>query len=248
MRDLKANSCGSRRADGARASFRASLTARRSAFRWAASRMVITRLLVGLVFLHSVGGLCASPRSDLESPSQDPRDAAAKIAPARTNRESLVSELRSPSAEARAAAAKILRANPVSPPATNWNWLLAALKIGTPMTNVEAKLRSVHAQLELKCDITVPSVWLETYRLDDLWLLYCHFHYVSNTLIETKLFQKWRGIGLPPPPHFTGVWTTYYANGQKLRQTRYKNGDYDGDDIGYYPSGRVGNWSTRKGK
>jgi hypothetical protein len=187
---------------------------------WAASRMIATRFLVGLVSLCSVGGLWASPRSDLESAS-----------PA-----------------TRAAAAKILRANPVPHPATNWNSLLAALKIGTPMTNVEARLRSVHAQLELKCDITVPCVWLERYRLDDLWLLYCHFHYVSNTLIETKLFQTWRPIYLQPPPHFTGVWTTYYANGQKLCQTRYKDGDYDGDDISYYPSGRVSCWSTRKGK
>jgi antitoxin component YwqK of YwqJK toxin-antitoxin module len=117
------------------------------------------------------------------------------------------------------------------------------------MTNVEAKLRSVHAELEFKCDSKALSAWIERYRLDDLWILNCHFHYyVSNTLIETKLTQKWRTIELQPPPHFTGVWTTYYANGQKLHQTRYKDGDYDGDDIGYYPSGRVSCWSTRKGK
>jgi hypothetical protein len=187
---------------------------------WLASRMITTRFLVGLVSLCSVGGLWASPRSDLESPS-----------PA-----------------TRAAAAKILRANPVPHPATNWNSLLAALRVGDLKTNVLEKLRPSHARLEFSYDDTAKSGWVEDYRLDDLWLLYCRYHSVSNTLIETKLFQEWRPIYLQPPPHFTGVWTTYYANGQKLHQTRYKDGDYDGDDIGYYPSGRVGYWGRRKGK
>lgn len=211
---------------------------------WLASRMITTRFLVGLVSLCSVGGLWASPRSDLESPS-----------PA-----------------TRAAAAAILRASYTPPPRTNWDAFVAALKVGTSKTNVLEKVRPFNAVAESVTEVTSQNYVTEYYRLDDLWRLKCRFHRFNNTLLERKLTQALQCIWVATPPRFTGVWTTYYANGQKAHEIHYKDGQLDGawtcfgndgsklslhnyvgnilegEYIDYFPSGRVrSRWACKAG-
>jgi len=103
----------------------------------------------------------------------------------------------------------------------------------------------------------------QSYRLDDLWLVECCFTNSDNKLFLIRLYAFLRSVWVPPCPHFTGVWVTYFLNGQKSHEIHYKDGlnfweftsfrpdgskcvvqhynssGCDGEDTGYYPSGKI---------
>jgi antitoxin component YwqK of YwqJK toxin-antitoxin module len=80
---------------------------------------------------------------------------------------------------------------------------------------------------------------------------------------SAKLTESLRQFWVTPPPRFAGVWTTYYINGERYKETHYVDGEefgestafradgtkvyvqhygptgIDGEDTGYFPSGRI---------
>jgi hypothetical protein len=161
------------------------------------------------VFLCWVNTAGASPSSDLGSPSQEVRDAAAKI----------------------------LRATYTPPSRTNWDSVIASIKVGTPKTNVLELLRTFNAQPE-GCG-GGGGIENELYRLDELWLLECTYHFGISNLVFAgcALRQQLRFISVEPPTNFTGIWTVYYINGQKSGQGNFKEGRPEGESIRFYPDG-----------
>lgn len=102
------------------------------------------------------------------------------------------------------------------------------------------------------------------YRIDDSWIIECGFSTRGDgSVLAARLVASVRGVWVEPPKGFTGVWTTYYANGQRSNEITYKDGKYDGtftsfhqdgskatvqsygpngangDDTGYHPNGKV---------
>src|ERR1019366_1723599 len=125
-------------------------------------------------------------------------------------------DLSSPSPEVRATAAQILRRSYEPPPESKWASLLAALKEGDRMTNVEAILRT----RGIKPGIGIgEQSFVTEYRLDDHWLLKCSG---LSRLEPDKLIMSERHLERSPiwvhvvaPTNFTGAWIQYYLNGQK---------------------------------
>ncbi len=176
----------------------------------------------------------ADPRSDLASPSQATRDAAAKI----------------------------LRTTYKPPPRSEWEPLLMKISPGDKRADVQELLRplKLHAERGMENGLGGP-VLTEQYRLDDLWVLGCSYR--NGVLLKRKLSEQLRHVWVDPPAGFTGVWTTYFVNGQPSHEIQYKDGKYEGlftalnpdgskcytqhyqqgvaegEDAGYYPSGRV---------
>ena len=74
----------------------------------------------------------------------------------------------------------------------------------------------------------------QQYRLDDLWILECHF---DHGFIDYKLFPNALDVWVEPPPRFTGVWTTYHVNGEKSYEIHYRDGKCDGEFTSFYDDG-----------
>lgn len=150
--------------------------------------------------------------------------------------------LASPSQETRDAAAKIIRATYIPPSRTNWDALLAQIKVGDTMTNVWKQIHQYNPKAE------PGAYWaggigrisgFQDYRLDDLWSARCSFvedDSGGRKLTEKALVQSMREIRLVPPSNFTGTWTLYFANGQKSDDIEYRDGKYVTWVI-YYPTG-----------
>jgi hypothetical protein len=197
---------------------------------------VVVMLLLGLwrcsLILH------ASPIDDLASPSQGVRDAAANI----------------------------LRETYSPPPRTNWDALISALKLGTPQSVIESQLRS--SNFAVSGSTSFGSTDVKWYRLDDLWVLHCIFTnsmsgLTNRALDEVTLKEDLIELWVEPPSNFTGTWRTYWVNGQPSQEISYKNGQRygesmsfsragvksvvshvkngvtDGEEVGFYSSGRT---------
>ena len=137
-----------------------------------------------------------------------------------------VADLASPDQSVRDTAAAFLRANYTPPARTNWDGLLASLRIGDTESNIEARLQWVGPTniQKLKWDPTTP----EDFRLDDVWNLHCEFWNSNNTLVSVKLCPDIRHIWVIPPPHFTGRWTLYHVNGRKFTEAYFQEGKMNG--------------------
>ncbi len=170
-------------------------------------------------------------------------------------------DLSSPHQEVRDAAAKILRTSYRSPSRTNWDTVLNAITNGMTETNLLKLLAPYHVTSLLGTKST--DCRNSTYRLDDGWLLSCAFLNKDDTLFERTLSPALRAVSAAPPTNFTGVWLSYFVNGQKNSEIHYENGKYHGElivywedgskcfvqhydhhvivgeDTGYYPSGRI---------
>lgn len=166
-------------------------------------------LLTSFFILGALCNLIASPLSDLASPSQEVRDATAKI----------------------------LLATYVAPSRTNWDSLINKLKLGASKTNILELLSPYTNNIEGGGGSGIVE-W-ERYRLDDRWLLECSYtlNTSSNVFTHCALIEQMRSIWVEPPTNFTGVWRTYWANGQKSGEGYYKDGKPDGDGIGFYSDG-----------
>lgn len=170
-------------------------------------------------------------------------------------------ELGSSSQEVRNAAAKILRSSYTAPSRTNWEAIVNSITNGMTKTNL----------LELLSPYHVTPIWgmgsggshSQSYRLDDAWMLVCWFRNQGDILFERTLSPSLRNVWVAPPTNFTGIWITYFVNGQKSHEIHYDAGKYHGEftsfspdgsksvvqhhdhhvvvgeDTGYYPSGRI---------
>lgn len=200
--------------------------------RYAVTAMSATRLSIGLLMFFFVGLGFSSSMDDLASPLQETRDAAAKI----------------------------LRNTWVAPSRTNWDSLLATIKVGMPKTNVMELLQPLKVTTG-PGGASGAAHW-EGCRLDDLWMLECSYH-SDDVLFARRLYEQLRNVWVWPATNFTGIWTTYYVNGQRQSEIHYKDGRYfgeftgfrsdgtkayvqhygsqgaEGEDTGYFPSGRV---------
>jgi hypothetical protein len=168
---------------------------------------MVTRLLIGLLFCCGGWNLIGSPASDLSLPSQEARDAAAKV----------------------------LRSTYTPASRTNWEAVVSGITNGMTKTTV----------LELLSPFKVTpqggpgggGSYSESYRLDDAWILICRYRNKGDVLLERTLSPSLRHIWVAPPADYTGIWVTYYVNGQKSHEIHYDAGKYQGEFIAYNPDG-----------
>jgi hypothetical protein len=194
--------------------------------------MITLRALLVIGSFFGLGSLCASQQTDLASSSQAIRDTAAKA----------------------------MRASYRPSSRTNWDSLVASIRVGDIRKEIDKRLRLL--KITPGGVDMGPSAHAEGYRLDDRWVLICEYDPFGN-LLERKLDEDTRRVWVEPPPKFSGIWTTYYVNGQKRDAIDYKDGKYngeftsfradgsksvvqhygpdgvEGEDTGYFPSGRV---------
>jgi hypothetical protein len=186
------------------------------------------------LFLVAALQLPASPLADLASPDQATRDAAAKI----------------------------LRASYQPPPRTKWEPLLAKLTPGLS----GKELRKLLMPYPGEGSASGGGGTTSSFRLDDAWELTIATDDRNDGALMNyapQLSRRLRQIWVAPPKNYTGVWTTYYVNGQKGSVIDYRNGQYfgtftsyhsngfkggvqhfdetgcNGEEIDYYPSGRI---------
>jgi hypothetical protein len=144
-------------------------------------------------------------------------------------------DLSSPSQEVRDTAARILRASYNAPSRTNWEGVINSITNCMTKTNV----------LELLSIYHVTPLWgggsggsySQAYRLDDAWILICWFREQDEILLERKLSPSLRYVWIAPPTNFSGVWITYFVNGQKSHEIHYDGGKYHGEFIAYSSDG-----------
>lgn len=171
-------------------------------------RRLLRRLkwvIVGLLAFWPIKAVCGAPMADLSSPSQEVRDAAAKV----------------------------LRESWTEPSSNKWNSLLGKLKVGMPRSRV-MEILGPHTN-NLLLDGGSCGFVAERCRLDDYWVLTCGFacsgtnwtDFPNSSVLDSFSLRGVirEPIWVDPPKEFTGVWTEYYVNGQKARKTTYKNGE-----------------------
>lgn len=161
----------------------------------------------------------------------------------------LTNDLASPSQEKRDAAAKILRVTAKPPSKLKWLFFTWHLKKGESQTNFLALLRSYNLSTQPETGISSIGAYME-YRLDDYWLLGCDFGDNYGWFLgDWKFVSRWRAVAVWPVTNFTGVWINYYANGQKFTEGCYTNGSRSGEVIDFYPDGsKMSVWHYANGK
>jgi antitoxin component YwqK of YwqJK toxin-antitoxin module len=183
----------------------------------------------------------------------------AAFAPGSADIEALVFQLRSSDQKSRDAAAAELRNSYVPTTRSRWEPLVASIK---PRT-AKAALRQLLQPARLQSGEGTGQSHMEEYSLDDCWKVRCWFSNADDTLLSIELIEFMRSIWVKPQEKFTGVWTTYFVNGQKSHDIQYKDGKYDGtftpyhsngskayvqryvdhvidgEDVGYFPTGQI---------
>ena len=150
-------------------------------------------------------------------------------------------DLASPSQETRDAAAKTLRATAKPPPRIKWFFFTSHIKTGETESNILELLRSSNLSTNIVGGMGGLVDYYE-YRLDDYWLLGCVFNnndYKRKILEDWKLIPRWRDVWVRPPTNFTGIWITYFANGQTNSEANYKDGFRSGKESYFYPDGSI---------
>lgn len=145
-----------------------------------------------------------------------------------------------PSPAQRMWGARILQGSYVPPPRTNGEKLVARLTLGMRESAVAGLLGSAGATNE--STETVKSEVVKTYRVDDLWVVRCSFTNAvagksEGGLSEARLVEQMNQAYVDPPADFTGVWVTYWMNGQVSYERHYQNGLLEGVNTGFYPNG-----------
>jgi hypothetical protein len=167
----------------------------------------MTTRLLILLLTCWTSSLIGSPTDDLSSPFQDVRDAAAKV----------------------------LRSSFTAPSRTNWEAVVNAVTNGMTKTNLLQLLAPYHVTPLM--GMGSGGSHSQTYRLDDAWVLVCWFRNQGDVLFERTLSASLRYVWVAPPTNFTGIWITYFVNGQKSHEIRYDDGKYHGEFIAYSPDG-----------
>jgi len=138
--------------------------------------------------------------------------------------------------------------------------------MGTSQAAIERQLESSNFLGAEEVD--GPGGVQKWYRLDNLWMLGCSFTNAglgasNGALSNVSLREQMRNIWVKPPTNFTGIWRAYWANGQLNNEFHYtngrpegiftsfhsdgsksvvspqRNGVSDGEEVGFYPSGRT---------
>ena len=165
-------------------------------------------LVFGFLLLSFVARAFPSPTSDLSSPSQEVRDAAGRI----------------------------LRNTYTPPSREKWDAIIASIKPGDPLSKVLDAIRPYKPA-------PAPQIFdgggasQDSYWLDGLWILRCEYTEPGKTVIKVSLTEQLRSVYVKPPAGFTGVWTTYYLNGQPQSSIEFKNGRYFGTFTSFSPDG-----------
>jgi hypothetical protein len=178
-------------------------------------------------------------------------------------------DLASPSQRVRDGAAGELRKSFVVPPRKAWDDLAASIKVGDTKASVMERLKPFNAKLGAGSGSGQTSN--ESYHLDGAWVLWVVFVRLdatktgdeATTVTKVSLKEHLQHIWVEPPEGFTGMWTTYFVNGQRSHEVHYAGGSYsgqftsfrsdgskacvqhygpkgaEGEDTGYFPSGRV---------
>jgi hypothetical protein len=149
-------------------------------------------------------------------------------------RDPTADDLASPSQAVRDAAAARIRRSYAPPERARWEPLLASIQPGDPAASVLAKLPS---GAEPGPGGAGGGGRTESYRLDGLWMLSCGFIQADDTVIDCELYDDLAQIWVDPPAAFTGVWTTYFANGQRAYEIHYRGGVYDGTFTSFHADG-----------
>jgi hypothetical protein len=145
------------------------------------------------------------------------------------------SDLSSPSQEVRDAAAKIVRASYKPPSDTKVNLVVNAITNGMAKTNILRSLSSFKVKID--DGLGGGGTYNEFYHLDDAWLLVCWYRDDGDVLIHKTFSKGPRLLWVEPPANFTGTWVAYLANGQKGNEVHYTDGRYDGEFIIYNADG-----------
>ena len=174
-----------------------------------------TRLLAISIGVVSIGA--ASPREELASPDPTVRYAAA------------------------AAQRRFFKSSPKS----KWTPIIAKISNGQSEDQIQETLRPINATLEGSSGMGASdaeghlySTQEHSYRLDEAWVLQCHF--LNDKLASRKLAFAPKVVEVDPPKNFTGRWVTYLINGQKCKEDDYINGRRHGlRIINYYDGSRL---------
>ena len=174
----------------------------------------------------------------------------------------LVALLGSDSQEVRDDAAKQLREAFVPPGREKWDELLKQTKLGESKAAMMQRFGVDPGKLER--GIGTGPRHMESYRLDDHWVLSAWFRNADDTLEHPcEVKEQMRGVWVAPPEGFSGEWLTYFVNGRVQNRIEYVDGKYhgtytsyhatggpsvvqhyshhkaDGEDTGYFPTGEV---------
>jgi hypothetical protein len=132
-------------------------------------------------------------------------------------------------------AALALRMSYQSIPETKWLPTFEKIKQGQSKVEILEVLHPFHVTIE-EHDGSGQS-HIESYRLDDEWLLRCWYQNNGDILTDRRLALCLKTIWIAPLKDFTGTWTVYFVNGQKSHDINYKNGLYFGEFIAYHSNG-----------
>jgi hypothetical protein len=166
-----------------------------------------TRLLILLSMFCWSTSLIGSPAEDLSSPTQEVRDAAARI----------------------------LRSTYTAPSRTNWEAVVTSITNGMTKMKLLELLSPYH--VTPVGGLSSGGSYNQSYRLDDAWMLNCWFRDEADIVVDRALTPYLRGVWVAPPTNFTGVWTVYFVNGQKSADFHCDAGKYHGECITYTPDG-----------
>ena len=165
---------------------------------------------------------------------------------------SLRTDVLSPDPKVRAVAAAQLMKQYVSPD-IRYRKLLAGIKVGESKKLVLSSLIPFDTRRP-KCLEAFGSLGIECedYPLDNYWALECFYqarldadgsladrdadYHLTSREIVGDLIKSGREVDHGPPAHFTGVWTLYYVNGQKVTECQYRDGKKWGRQLWYYPT------------
>jgi hypothetical protein len=160
-----------------------------------------------------------------------------------------INDLSSPDQATRDAAAKILRATYQPSLRAKWELELAKVRLGMTRQALTDYLQSYHVPQSLHPSAASGGSSNELWRLDDAWSLEVAIeertgnHILiptddgTNTILQFSLVSILRNVWVEPPKTYTGIWTTYYVNGQKQSDISYRNGEYFGTFVSYHADG-----------
>jgi hypothetical protein len=163
----------------------------------------------------------------------------------------LVNVLSDPSNEVRAKAAAALLPIVAADPsiAPNWHnktfWSKRVEKTNSGMLLDDALgILLPELSMEQRNKTLIGADWsggsgVSICQLDDYWRAtfplkdFDKPQLIERPILEPSVCHEW----VKPPEHFTGLWVTWYVNGQKANEIEYRDGKYDGTFTAFYDNG-----------
>jgi hypothetical protein len=146
-----------------------------------------------------------------------------------------LTDLASPSQATRDAAAAALRATYAPLSGAAWIRKFGGIKPGATKKSVVDRLtpEQAHALGVFAQD----GASVEEYRLDDGWVLLCMFKASVETVLRCRVREVVRHVLVEPPSGYTGPWTDYFVSGQRASESSYKDGVQVGTTTVFHPNG-----------